>query len=89
MYNVYNKDTGASSIDVVLVSLLLTLNIFHTLIYCLSTLIDFEQVNAQWLEGSIILVSNDLLPRKLQLKNFCNMLSNCKQLQGFSDAGTH
>ena len=31
VYKVYNKDTGVSSIDVVLVSLLLTLNIFHTL----------------------------------------------------------
>ena len=31
VYKVYNKDTGWSSIDVVLVSLLLTLNIFHTL----------------------------------------------------------
>ena len=31
VYKVYNKDTGARSIDNVLVSLLLTVNIFHTL----------------------------------------------------------
>ena len=36
-----------------------------------------EQVNARWIEGLIILVANDVLSRKLQLKHFCNMLSNC------------
>ena len=30
VYKVYNKVTGASSIDAILVSLLLTLNVFHT-----------------------------------------------------------
>ena len=32
VYKVYNKDNGARSIGVVLVSLLLSLNIFHTLL---------------------------------------------------------
>ena len=38
---------------------------------------EFEQVNTQWVEGSIILVGNGVLPRQLQLKHFCNILSNC------------
>ena len=33
---------------------------------------DFEQVNAQWVEGPI-----DVLLRWLQSKDFCKMLSNC------------
>ena len=41
MFKVNNKDNG-----VVLVSLLLTLNIFHT---CSSvSIVNFEQVNAGW-----------------------------------------
>ena len=34
VYKVYNKDTRASSIYVILVSLLLALNIFHTMFWC-------------------------------------------------------
>ena len=36
VYKVYNKDNRTRLIDVVLVSLLLTLNIFHTLLWCAS-----------------------------------------------------
>ena len=43
MFKVNNKDTRC-----LLVSLLLTLNIFHTLF----SIVNFEQVNADW-EGSI------------------------------------
>ena len=41
-----NKDTRRVSVDIFLVSFLLTLNIFHTLLYCLRCY--FEQVNTHW-----------------------------------------
>ena len=75
MYKVNNKDTRITSFDVFLVSFMLTLNRFTP--RSSVSIAEFEQVNAQWVEGSIILVGNDVLPRKLQLKHFCNMLSNC------------
>ena len=46
MFKVNNKDTRATT-GVVLVSLLLTLNIFHTLFYSVP-IVNFEQVNARW-----------------------------------------
>ena len=61
MYKVNNKDTRTTSFNVFLVSFVLTLNKFTP---CSSVSIaDFEQVNLQWVEGSIILVGNDVLPR--------------------------
>ena len=45
MFKVNNKDTRTTP-GVVLVSLLLTLNIFHTLFSV--SIVDFEQVNADW-----------------------------------------
>ena len=41
-----NKDTRRVSVDIFLVPFLLTLNIFHTLLYCLCCY--FEQVNTHW-----------------------------------------
>ena len=45
MFEVNNKDTR-TTLSVVLVSLLLTLNIFHTLSSV--SIVNFEQVNAGW-----------------------------------------
>ena len=49
------------SLHLLLVSLLLTLNIFHTLLYCsiaIVSIVNFEQVNADWeAEINTILVS--------------------------------
>ena len=75
LYKVYNKDTGASSIDVSLVSLLLTLNIFRTLLWYFCYWLSAGK--CRWLGGWIILVNNNMLPQKLKLKKNCNMLSNC------------
>ena len=48
MFKVSNKDTRTTT-GVVLVSLLLTLNIFHTLFYCSSvSVVNFKHVNADW-----------------------------------------
>ena len=55
VHKVYNKDTGTNSIDVALVSLLLTLNRFHILFLCFYCY--FEQVNIWWVEGLIILIT--------------------------------
>ena len=46
MFKVSKKDTRKTSVDVVLVSLLLTLKIFH-IIFSVS-IVDFEQVNGGW-----------------------------------------
>ena len=46
MFIVNNKDTRRASIDIFLVSLLLTLNIFHFLFFCWCCY--FEQVNGHW-----------------------------------------
>ena len=57
LYKVYNKDNLARLIDLVLVSLLLTY--FRP---CSSvSIVDFEQVNAPWLENSIIHFGNDVI----------------------------
>ena len=46
MFKVNDKDTGTTSFDIALVSLLLTLNIFGT---CFSvSVVDFEMVNIYW-----------------------------------------
>ena len=49
MFKVNNKDTRATP-DVVLVSLLLTLNIFHT--FSNVSTVNFEHVNADWVHLS-------------------------------------
>ena len=49
MLKVNNKDTS----DVVLVSLLLTLNIFHTFFFSVS-IVNFVQVNAGWVNDCIL-----------------------------------
>ena len=46
MLKVNNKNTRNDAISVVLVSLLLTLNIFHTLSSVF--IVNFEKVNADW-----------------------------------------
>ena len=51
-----NKDTRRVSVDIFLVSFLLTLNIFHTLLYCLCCY--FEQVNTHWVNIQINVTCN-------------------------------
>ena len=46
MFKVNNKDTRTTSLDVVLVSLLLTLHTFITVMLCIS--VNLEQVTARW-----------------------------------------
>ena len=50
MFKVNNKDTRTTP----LLSLLLTFNIFHILFYCVS-IVNFEQVNADWVGTGISL----------------------------------
>ena len=50
MSQVNNKDTRRVSIDIFLASLLLTLNIFHILLYCLCCY--FERVNTHWVNNT-------------------------------------
>ena len=45
MFKVNNKDTRAMP-GIILVSLLLNLNIFHSL--CNASIVNFEQINAGW-----------------------------------------
>ena len=45
MFKINNEETRKMSVDAVLVSLLLALNISHTLFYCF--IVDLEQVNVQ------------------------------------------
>ena len=47
MFKVNIKDTKKMSIVALLVSLLLTLNIFHTFLYSVS-FVEFEQLSADW-----------------------------------------
>ena len=55
MFKVNNKDTRTTPManGIVLVSLLLTLNIFHTLFYCF--VVNFEQVIAAWVSDPYVL----------------------------------
>ena len=46
MFKVNNKNTRTTFIDVFLVFLLVTLNIFHT--FSSISIVDFEQVNVSW-----------------------------------------
>ena len=71
MFKVNNKDTRTTSFDVFLV-----FYVNFKQIYTSCTIADVDQVNIQRVECSITLVGNDVLPRSLQLKHFCNM-SNC------------
>ena len=41
-----------------------------------ASVVDFEQLNAPWVEVLTTLVVNDAISRKVQLKELCNMLSN-------------
>ena len=50
MIKVNNGNTNIN--DVVLMSLLLTLNTFHTLFQCSVSIVNFKQVNATWLNTS-------------------------------------
>ena len=47
MFKVNIKDTRKMSIVALLVSLLLTLNIFHTFLYSVSS-VEFEQLSTDW-----------------------------------------
>ena len=58
---------------------MLALNRFNTWFQCFYCCI--KEVNVHWVEGSTILVGNDVLPRQLQLKHFCKMLANCMMLK--------
>ena len=61
VYKVCNKETGAKSFDAILVLLLLTLIRFHT---CSNVpIVGFGKVNAQLVEGLIILFDNYVLPQ--------------------------
>ena len=55
MFKVNNKDTRMTPManGIVLVSLLLTLNIFHTLFYCF--VVNFEKVIAAWVSDPYVL----------------------------------
>ena len=55
MFKVNNKDTRTTPIvnGIVLVSLLLTLNIFHNLFYCF--VVNFKRVIASWVSDLYVL----------------------------------
>ena len=53
MIKVNNGNTNIN--DVVLMSLLLTLNTFHTLFQCSVSIVNFKQVNATWLNTKFFL----------------------------------
>ena len=55
MFKVNIKDTKKMSIVALLVSLLLTLNIFHTFLYSVS-FIEFEQLSADWQLRYVVLL---------------------------------
>ena len=55
MFKVNIKDTRKMSIVALLVSLLLTLNIFHTFLYSVS-FIEFEQLSADWQLRYVVLL---------------------------------
>ena len=56
MFKVNNKDTRTTP-GVVLVSLLLTLNIFHTLFFSVS-IVNFEHLNADW-DALLLKIKNE------------------------------
>ena len=55
MFKVNIKDTRKMSIVALLVSLLLTLNIFHTFLYSVS-FVEFEQLSADWQLRYVVLL---------------------------------
>ena len=55
MFKVNIKDTKKMSIVALLVSLLLTLNIFHTFLYSVS-FVAFEQLSANWQLRYVVLL---------------------------------
>ena len=55
MFKINIKDTKKMSIVALLMSLLLTLNIFHTFLYSVS-FIEFEQLNADWQLRYVVLL---------------------------------
>ena len=55
MFKVNIKDTKKMSIVALLVSLLLTLNIFHTFLYSVS-FVEFEQLSADWQLRYVVLL---------------------------------
>ena len=59
MYKINKIDTRKTSFDVFLMSIIVNV---EQILHRVSTA-HFEQVNSQWLEGSIILIGNDVLPR--------------------------
>ena len=69
MFKVNIKDTKKMSIVALLVSLLLTLNIFHTFLYSVS-FIEFEQLVANWqLRYVLLLDMNRTCMRSVNLYN--------------------
>ena len=56
MFKVNNKDTRTTP-GVILVSLLLTLNIFHTLFFSVS-IVNFEHLNADW-DALLLKIKNE------------------------------
>ena len=56
MFKVNNKDTRTTP-GVILVSLLLTLNIFHTLFFSVSV-VNFEHLNADW-DALLLKIKNE------------------------------
>ena len=58
MFKVNIKDTRKMSNVTLLVSLLLTLNIFHTFLYSVS-FVEFEQVSADWQLRYVVLLANN------------------------------
>ena len=68
MFKVNNKDTRTTPIVVVLVSLLLTLNIFHTLFYV--SIVNFEQVNADYKRTKCV---NQINYKLTNLPKFLNL----------------
>ena len=55
MFKINIKDTKKMSIVALLMSLLLTLNIFHTFLYSVS-FIEFEQLSADWQLRYVVLL---------------------------------
>ena len=55
MFKVNIKDTKKMSIVALLVSLLLTLNIFHTFLYSVS-FVEFEQLSTNWQLRYVVLL---------------------------------
>ena len=71
MFKVNNNDTRTTPIVVVLVSLLLTLNIFHTLFYV--SIVNFEQVNADYKRTKC---ANQINYKLTNLPKFLNLRLN-------------